>query len=98
MGPGTIPEAMNETIVLEKDRTIWWRPDWKWSGKNCSAAKFDARAQDELQEQGGRSYSKFYTGDYGGNQFEEFLHKVFNGVWHHPKLEDASFDGPAAEG
>ena len=60
---------MNETIVLEKDRTVWWRPDWKWDGKNCSVAKFDVRAQDELQEQGGRSYSKFYTGDYGNTVY-----------------------------
>ena len=93
------PETMcDETIVLEKDRTVFYRIDLRWDGTNYSPEKFDAKLQSELRRRGGRSLSRFYTGDYGADQFEKFLRMTFKGIWNHPNLEDASFDDPTAEG
>ena len=89
---------MSETIVLEKDRTMDRSIESRWDGANYSAVKFDVECQDGLLKRGGRAYLRFYTGDYGFDHFEKFLRSVFKEAWDHPKLGDASFDEPNAEG
>ena len=92
------PETMSETIVLEKDQTIDRRLDLRWDGTNFSAPDFDVGVKGELRRRGGLSYLRFYTGDYGSEQFEKFQREVFRGVWFNAKLDDASFDDPNAQG
>ena len=89
---------MSETIVLERDRIIDLRIEERWDGTNFSAPEFDVGVKDELRRKGGLSYLRFYTGDYGSDQFEKFLREAFRGVWFTAKLEDASYDEPTAEG
>ena len=89
---------MSEMIVLEKDRTIERSLDARWDGTNVNAPEFDAEVQVELRRRGGYSYLRFYTGDYGAEQFEKFLRTTFKGIWFTAKLANASFDEPTAEG
>ena len=70
----------------------------RWDGANGNVEKFDVKVQAELLSRGGRSYMRFYTGDYSSEAFEKFLRSVFSGVWYQPKLEDANFDEPTADG
>ena len=89
---------MSETIVLEKDRMIDPSVEERWDGANGNVEKFDVKVQAELLSRGGRSYMRFYTGDYSSEAFEKFLRSIFSGVWHQPKLKDANFDEPTADG
>ena len=89
---------MSEMIVLEKDQKIERSLDLRWDGTNFSAPEFDVGVKDELRRKGGLSYLRFYTGDYGSEQFEKFLRATFRGIWFTARLEDASYDEPTAEG
>ena len=84
-------------IVLKKDQKIERSLDSRWDGTNVSAPEFDAAVQAELRQRGGYSYLRFYTGDYGSEQFEKFLRTTFKGIWFTAELANASFDEPTAE-
>ena len=84
-------------IVLKKDQKIERSLDSRWDGTNVSAPEFDAAVQAELRHRGGYSYLRFYTGDYGSEQFEKFLRTTFKGIWFTAELANASFDEPTAE-
>ena len=72
---------MSETIVLEEDRMIDPSVEERWDGANGNVEKFDVKVQAELLSRGGRSYMRFYTGDYSSEAFEKFLRSVFSGVY-----------------